>query len=445
MKKYFLISLLIISLISCQKASNADNNNKENLSKTEKKQIYNITFSTWAGGEELKEMQDIAEKVNQNSEQNGYKIDILSIPDKYYTKIQANFAAKSDKIDLMWISQEYIPRFAALGGLVDMTDSVDISNMYDGAKSSASYEGKVYGIPWIVNPVMVYYNKNLTDAAGYTEEDYKKWENGEWDIDEFKKVAISMSKDTDGDGKLDQWGTYIWDWPPIIQWIWTFGGSYIDDSNNITITNKETIEGFKFFASMFADDASALPSQGSSNNGLTSFFQTGKVGMILAGSSDGIEKEGMSFDIGYGVMPKGRDGSSHTFPWIGETAIPIYSDVPKDILITAAKAMSEEFFKWKVASPVKGQEALYQELLPKKKNLSIGVMKKSLEIAKTGNLFKYAEIGQSLWNGTDGKNGIKQILFNATNSENYKEALNNLDFEKMTKDTADAIKLAMED
>ena len=447
-KRFGLVSASLMSLLLVAGCGGTDGNTTTNQSQALQKEEgkeYTVTISTWAGGGELEEMQQIVDKVNASEgKKDGYKIEIMSIPADYYTKVQAMVAAKSPDIDLMWLSQEYTPSYGQLGGLQDITEytandvQIDFSNMYEGALAAGQFEGKTYGIPWIVNPVIVYYNKTMTDASGYTDQDYTRWANGEWDLNEFAEIAKSMTKDSDGDGRLDEFGTYVWDWPPLSQWLWNFGGGYLDADGNIIVNSEESVKGWEYIVNLFKEDASALPSVGSSNNGLTSFFQSGKVGMILAGSSDGVEQEGLDFEIGYAVVPKGENGHHQTFPWIGVTSLNSFSDVPTDVLYEAASDLSLQFFNWKVASPIKGQEALYQELNPNKVNLPIEVMKKSLEISNPGNLYKYAEIGTSIWDGLDGLSGVQQAIFNATTQKDYKAALDALDLQKIADDNAQA-------
>ncbi|MEZ4683193.1 MAG: hypothetical protein R2932_54195 [Caldilineaceae bacterium] len=53
------------------------------------------------------------------------------------------------------------------------------------------------------------YNKNLLDEAGVP----IRWVNGGWD--QFLEACQKLTKDTDGDGKIDQWG---WLLPDLSGW-----------------------------------------------------------------------------------------------------------------------------------------------------------------------------------------------------------------------------------
>src|SRR5436190_543435 len=69
--------------------------------------------------------------------------------------------------DLMWLSQEYIANYADNGAILDVTDFVGkmsdmpaakLDDYYPGSLSVSKYSDKLYGLPWIAQPVMLYYN-----------------------------------------------------------------------------------------------------------------------------------------------------------------------------------------------------------------------------------------------------------------------------------------------
>jgi multiple sugar transport system substrate-binding protein len=62
------------------------------------------------------------------------------------------------------------------------------------------YKGKVYGLPLYPDVIMLFYNeKMMKDAGQPIPETFK----------EFEKMSKAFMKDTDGDGKVDQWGSVL--------------------------------------------------------------------------------------------------------------------------------------------------------------------------------------------------------------------------------------------
>jgi len=99
----------------------------------------------------------------------------------------------------------------------------DVSDYYPDIISTAQQDGHLYGLPWIAQPVVVFYNKALFDAAKL---EYPK---AGWTWDDFLAAAKALTKDTDGDGKTDQWGFSANGWPPPHIFIWQAGGEVISE------------------------------------------------------------------------------------------------------------------------------------------------------------------------------------------------------------------------
>lgn len=74
----------------------------------------------------------------------------------------------------------------------------NFDDFYDNAWPSVTYDGKIWGVPWCLDSIWLVCDWPLFEAEGITEAP-RTWE-------EFVKVAQRLTKDTDGDGVIDQWG-----------------------------------------------------------------------------------------------------------------------------------------------------------------------------------------------------------------------------------------------
>lgn len=74
----------------------------------------------------------------------------------------------------------------------------DRSGFYENQWESVTYEEKVWGVPWAAWSDVLVCDWSLFEKAGITEPP-KTWE-------EFADIAKSLTRDLDGDGKIDQWG-----------------------------------------------------------------------------------------------------------------------------------------------------------------------------------------------------------------------------------------------
>lgn len=152
------------------------------------KEKASIKISTWAGADESKEFQKIIDKLNEKSTE--YKIVQDSNPADYDTRLTTQLSGKGGP-DIFWVSAQRASQLAAKGAMLDITDKLS-SSKKDAAKTSDYFEeslapfknnGKIYGLPWIMQPVVMYYNKDLFDKAGVS------YPDGTWNWDKFTDAA----------------------------------------------------------------------------------------------------------------------------------------------------------------------------------------------------------------------------------------------------------------
>ncbi|MGE6754750.1 ABC transporter substrate-binding protein [Rossellomorea sp. NPDC071047] len=366
--------------------------NSEEGSTGEKGGPVELKVGTWAGATELKEFQEIVDQLNEETDE--YNLTIQSIPADYYKKIQTMASAKQAP-DLFWLSQEYIPMYAELGVISSLDEyvkdhkEVDMDDYFDGPLAIGQMNEKLYGLPWINQPIMLYYNKSLFEKEGV------EVPQADWTWEDFSKAAKAITKDTDGDGKTDQYGTNIDGWPPISTWVWTYGGEIIDKDGNVKIDEPEAIEGIKKFDQLINKDKVAPDKTQSQNTGGPEMFKTGKIGMFFGGAGDDFEKQiGETFEVGMTEVPHATEQA--TFSWIADTVMSSNTknkDVAAEALIDLTNAMHE----WKILPPTKSDLENVADIRPEKE-YALDVMKKASEYSRGyHNQSKQAEIDTAIW------------------------------------------------
>jgi multiple sugar transport system substrate-binding protein len=94
--------------------------------------------------------------------------------------------------------------FADSGYIIPMDDlwsgpeDVDYDDIYPGVRRMWEYNGKHWGLPIYPNLILLYYNKEMLEEAGVAVPTTMK---------EFERVSKALTKDKDGDGDIDQWGS----------------------------------------------------------------------------------------------------------------------------------------------------------------------------------------------------------------------------------------------
>src|SRR5512142_3532332 len=248
-----------------------------------------ITLATWAGADEAKELQAVIDKINAQA--TDFEIVHQAIPADYYTKLQTMIAGNTAP-DLMWLSQEYVANYADSGALMDITDQVaklsdmpaaKLDDYYPGSLAVAKYAGKLYGLPWIAQPVVLYYNPDLFQKAGVKPPD----ESWTWDIfkDAAKKLTIK-----DASGNVTQYGTSFNGWPPIQMFIWQAGGEVIaSDLKSSPVDSPEAQQGEQVYKDIIYDPDYAVPEAVIKEQGFGEMAKAGKVAMFFGGAADDLD------------------------------------------------------------------------------------------------------------------------------------------------------------
>ena len=122
--------------------------------------------------------------------------------------------ASGKPYDLIHAGAANFPYMAVIGYVQDVAPYCNMEDANldrDIMDDLFSYNGKIYGVSPANNakPLVVFYNENMfTDEGVDTPDVY--YENGNWNFDKFKEVAMKFTKDTNGDGAYDRWGVACW-------------------------------------------------------------------------------------------------------------------------------------------------------------------------------------------------------------------------------------------
>lgn len=307
-----------------------------------------LRLTTWAGEDESAELQELVlDPIN--AAQDEFEIIHEPVPADYYTRVQTSLAGGLGA-DFMWLSQEYIAGFASRGALLDITEplaavsdvpAADTSLYFEDILKTAVYEDGLYGLPWISQPVMLYYNPALFDAAGI---DYP---DETWDWETFKSTAEELTADTDGDGTIDQYGFSANGWPPVQMFIWQAGGEVIaDDLTSVPIDSPEAIAGAEFYADLIYNEACCPSEETIAEQGFNEMFRAGQVAMFMGGAADTFE--GLDV-VGASVVPAGPE-NRRTFSWTASTVINSATADP-ELAVRALAALTEGIHHWKLVPP----------------------------------------------------------------------------------------------
>lgn len=245
--------------------------------------------------------------------------------------------------DFMWLSQEYVAGYASRGALLDLTEllgkvdspAAKIDGYFPDVVKPAKYQDKVYGLPWISQPVVLYYNPTLFDAAS------EPYPDDTWDWAKLVEVAKKLRKPP------DQYGFTASGWPPIQQFIWAAGGEVITpDLKSVPIDSPEAIQAAELYASLIWNEE-CCPSEATiTEQGFGDMFKNGKVAMFMGGAADTFD--GLDV-VGASVVPKGPANRAN-LAYVAVTAVKANVQNP-DLAAKALAALTDGIHHWKIVAP----------------------------------------------------------------------------------------------
>ncbi len=182
-------------------------------------------------------------------------IELIHIPSQsdYRKRLAADLAAGTPA-DVVLINYRRYAQFAVQGALEPLapylakSEVIAEQDFYPQSIAPFTWNGQLMCIPQNLSSLVVYYNKDLFAAAGVPEP-----ADG-WTWDDFLAAAKTLTRDTDGDGRIDQYGlgTEV-SFLRLAPFIWQNGGEFVDDPylpSFLTLNTPATQEAFQWFVDL---------------------------------------------------------------------------------------------------------------------------------------------------------------------------------------------------
>lgn len=180
-------------------------------------------------------------------------------------------------------------------------------------------EAHIWGIPKMLATEVWFYNKTMFEAAGLDPEKPPQT------MEEFAAVAKKLTRDTNGDGRVDQWGVTLTaaaeggPWRQYGMAARSFGGNlvkgrYADSKQGEAVTwnSPGTVAAFKWLTGMYQDGYSPPSTPSDTVRDVANNFRAGKVAMSfmgpweMAATREAFDKQG--WKLGMMRFPEGPGG-----------------------------------------------------------------------------------------------------------------------------------------
>jgi multiple sugar transport system substrate-binding protein len=221
-----------------------------------------------------------------------------------YLNGTATLIAGGEQPDIIWVATEGVRFLVDLGLMLPLNDLVEqnaeelqpyFDDTADSLLDGFRIDGSLYFLPYSWNNMVIYYNKNMFDAAGL------EYPRDDWTRDEFLAAAQALTADNDGDGHNDQYGfsgsggAMFFTLP----WVFANGTNIVtEDYCAPNLTDPQVQEAIQFIYDMVYTYEVA-PAPGTITNTEIQFIN-GEIGMFGAGrwATGGMYREGFEdYDI----------------------------------------------------------------------------------------------------------------------------------------------------
>lgn len=186
-----------------------------------------VSLMAFGDPEELQAFRNVISTFSDKEPDITVKLIEASDRDDLLARLATGFAAGSPP-DLFLINYRFFGQFAAKGVLeplqarLDQSKEFSESDFYEQALAPFRFRGALQCLPQNISSLVFYYNRDLFQKAGVAEP------AANWTWKEMTDKAGALTKDVDGDGKIEQYGLGVE--PVLIRlapFLWSNGANLV--------------------------------------------------------------------------------------------------------------------------------------------------------------------------------------------------------------------------
>ncbi len=347
MKKFsvLMVMVLVLTLLTFQQGVGAAPPPQEG-------QYEPIVISCWSGPE----YENLLKCAEAYTEKTGNEVIIEEIArEALREKTTTVLLAGAGDYDVSYVDVDWVPEFVQADTLASFNPFIEDAAVADPdldleAKepgvSALTIEGQIYGYPSEGDTAWLFYRKDLLEEEGI--EVPQTW-------DEFLEAAIKLTKDLDGDGKIDRYGAVsgarrdeaMWD---FTHYFHGFGGQIIDEETwEVTVNNEKGLAALTLYADLLNKYQVVTPDVVTYGyNEILTSLQQDRAAM-------GVEWMAATQDLtSCDISPQVCDEEGN--PLLGYTLIPGYLDEEGNVV----RGQGGSQWGWVVPKGSQNQEAAYK-------------------------------------------------------------------------------------
>jgi multiple sugar transport system substrate-binding protein len=217
MRRKNLWGLLFLTAAAVGMLAGCSTKGGETAGGTKKDGGQKVTIAVWnePNKDEALNMYAQAEKAT------GIKVEVTVIPEsEYSSKLNQMVSTGDNSADIYVIWENDIANFAKAKGIIPMDDylknsTVKTGDFIDAVSALSAGLGGTYGLPWCAATELLFYNKDMFDAAGIS------YPDNNWSYEDYKSAAEKLTQKA-ADGTTKQYGCTL---PNTQTWWAGIGGA----------------------------------------------------------------------------------------------------------------------------------------------------------------------------------------------------------------------------
>jgi len=327
-----LLAMMLGAMIGCGKKP-VENTNESAVAREATKEVRFMWWGSDARHAATVEAMKLFESRNPNvklqAEYSGFS--------GYFDKLTTQLSAKTGP-DLVQLSYTNVADYVTFGQLLPLDPFIEkglisVENLSEATLDMYRFDGKLYAIPSGVSTTLLFYNKDMFDAAGVA------YPNESWTWNEYIETAKKLTKDTNGDGKVDIWGTGEMVKVAGIdmsfkKYLYERNGSlWSDDLSKVAFNSDAGIAALEFIKSFQTMGIIPPIEMTAANPDGVDDFQLGRVAMYIASSPNTMMYQEAVPNLGIERVPAGIEKDVF---WVNPSMMYSITKDAKDPELTAS-------------------------------------------------------------------------------------------------------------
>ncbi len=274
-----------------------------------------LTFTLWGSPFEKQAILDATDAFNASHP--CIQVRAQHIPNTAYAEKITTMLAAGDPPDVAYLSESQAFPWAQEGTILDLTKYFADQPADESLLETTYYnfdDDKLMGTGLATGIILLYYNKDIFDAAGVEAPPTKAADAWTWD--EFVEVAKKLTKDRNGNDatsadfdpqNIDTYGIAFpqW-WGGYLPFILSNGGRIVnDEGTEMMINQPEAVEALQQMQDLiYVHHVAPTPAQSQTLPSADVMMQSRKVAMSIDGMWKVVDFSQLGMNWGMGVLPR---------------------------------------------------------------------------------------------------------------------------------------------